>query len=60
MAMGGDAATVAPAGGAVHMQLEWVEQVPAYGISQTRLQEGIMRSFRVCVILRACPGNVVM
>ena len=26
----------------------------------TQLQEGILRSFRLYVIFRACPGNVVM
>ena len=28
--------------------------------NQSVLQEGILRSFRLYVIFRACPGNVVM
>ena len=31
-----------------------------YQDGRLAVQEGILRSFRVCVILRACPGNVVM
>ena len=38
----------------------WRGQGKGLELTGRLLQEGILRSFRLYVIFRACPGNVVM